>query len=284
MDITLDQLLQNEDALKLLLQDHRNEVLLTAVRIVDERIFPRLYSIDPSISEFKSERGSNLLFYACMYNNHVALQQLMALIPDINYRNIENETALTVAVAFNSIDCVRLLLMHPNIMLDIASKTDLTPLLMAINFNNYHMAKLLLDHNASPNLGREPPITMAIKKRNDDIVDLLIDYGADLNRVDQKGIPPIIYAIYSPVTLRQLLTHGCKVDAVDTNGLTALLHACGQGFVEAVRILIAHGADVNYKTSDGLSIQHVSLYNINVIDELDKHGITIHRPVALDTL
>jgi len=284
MEITLDQLLQNENALQLLLQEHRNDVLLTAVRIVDERVFPRLYSIDPSISEYKSEKGSNLLFYACMYNNHVALQQLMAFIPDINYRNIENETALTVAVAFNSIECVRLLLMHPNITLDIASKTELTPLLMAINFNNYHMVKLLLDHGASINMGREPPITMAIKKRNDDIVDLLIDYKADLDRVDHKGIPPIMYAIYSPTTLRQLLTHGCNVNAVDSNGLTALLHACGQGFVEAVKILIAHGADVNYKTPSGLSIQHVSLYNINVIDELGKHNIIVERPVSLNTL
>ena len=58
------------------------------------------------------------------------------------------------------------------------------PIYYATKHNRYEAAKFLLEHGANPNLGFNPPLIEAIKKKNPQIAHLLIEHGA---RIDARS-------------------------------------------------------------------------------------------------
>jgi ankyrin repeat protein len=63
----------------------------------------------------------------------------------------------------------------------------------------------------------------------------------------QKQLTALHMAAYNGHTeaIKLLLEHGATIDARDTEGKTALLHACTGPFPEAVKVLLDAGADIN---------------------------------------
>ena len=62
------------------------------------------------------------------------------------------------------------------------------------------------------------------------------------------GSYPLHYAVYrrNESAVLFLLEHGCNVDAMDYNGLTAV-HICAEkGYSEILELLITHGARVKF--------------------------------------
>ncbi|TMW69244.1 hypothetical protein Poli38472_001400 [Pythium oligandrum] len=70
--------------------------------------------------------------------------------------------------------------------------------------------------------------------------------------------------------VRLLLAHGADVNAIGEEGKTPLLSACKESYrLSIIRLLLAHGADVNAKDQNGVSPLHLSVYqNIEVVREL----------------
>jgi ankyrin repeat protein len=52
-------------------------------------------------------------------------------------------------------------------------------------------------------------------------------------------------------TVKLLLAHGADVNATAKNGWTALMCAAREGHIETMKLLLAHGADVNAADKDG---------------------------------
>jgi len=88
-------------------------------------------------------------------------------------------------------------------------------------------------------------------------LELLIAAGAqvDLNLPDYGT--PLHQAVYgdwdSPTATGVLIQHGAPVDAQDSKGRTALMHACMVGEVECVRLLLAAYADRNIRDHSGFA-------------------------------
>lgn len=94
-----------------------------------------------------------------------------------------------------------------------------------------------------------------IKYRNNELVKLLIKKGADINKPNDAGVTPLMFAIMSfpndTEVMEFLLNHQADFHLKDKEGNTALTGAVGVGRAEAVKTLIKYGADVNEPSGKG---------------------------------
>jgi ankyrin repeat protein len=83
-----------------------------------------------------------------------------------------------------------------------------------------------------------------------DIVKLLIEAGADVNKKDKRNRYTVLMVTSSAgqkEVAKLLIEAGANVNAQDDGGNTALLDATWRGETEIVKLLIEEGADVNAK-------------------------------------
>jgi ankyrin repeat protein len=96
------------------------------------------------------------------------------------------------------------------------------------------------------------PLELACEAGNPEIVRLLLKSGANANQPLRNGETPLMMAARTgrvPV-LEVLLAHGAKIDEREKlRGTTALMWAAANSNPEAVRLLVAKGADVNARSA-----------------------------------
>ncbi|MGH7137467.1 MAG: ankyrin repeat domain-containing protein, partial [Pirellulales bacterium] len=101
-----------------------------------------------------------------------------------------------------------------------------------------------------------PPLLAALYKFEEpdwkECVELLIELGCPVNGV--KNDPPIIYCVGEDFAVPEaleavelLLAHGADVNATNFHGHTALFRCVVENRVDLVRFLLEHGADPNAK-------------------------------------
>lgn len=81
-----------------------------------------------------------------------------------------------------------------------------------------------------------------------EVVRMLVDAGADPNLADTKGKTPLIANSRNLDIAQMLIAHGANVNARASDGFTPLLNA---GTVDLTRFLLEHGADPFAKTDRG---------------------------------
>jgi ankyrin repeat protein len=71
-----------------------------------------------------------------------------------------------------------------------------------------------------------------------------------------------------------LLDHGADVEAHDPDGITSLMAASGGGFTGIVKALLDHGANANDKSTDGTTALKLALQfnHSDVVDLLRAKG------------
>lgn len=85
-------------------------------------------------------------------------------------------------------------------------------------------------------------------------VETLLDHGASVTAVDSSRKTALHHSAYfgHPGVTTILLGAGAVVDEVDGDGITAFIWAATQGWCEVImRVLLAAGADVNHRPTDG---------------------------------
>jgi ankyrin repeat protein len=165
-------------------------------------------------------------------------------------------TAMHLAARQGHLEAVAALL-EAGVDLNAASGSDqTTPLLIATINGNFDLAQFLLDHGADPNLASEAgatPLYAAVnvqwapkslypqprahlqqKLSYLDFMKALLEKGADPNaRLKKK----LWYSSYN-----------FDLSGVDESGATPFWRAAYAGDLEAMRLLVAHGADPNLRT------------------------------------
>ena len=98
----------------------------------------------------------------------------------------------------------------------------------------------------------ESPLMMAALKGHLDLARKLIERDADVNK---PGWAPLHYAATGGhlAIIDLLLEHHAFIDAESPNGTTPLMMAAQYGSIEAVKLLLEAGADPSVKNQLGLS-------------------------------
>jgi len=103
----------------------------------------------------------------------------------------------------------------------------------------------------APTVDRETPLLRAASEGHLEVVQLLIDNGADVNARTTGGGTPLHYATSHLEVVRRLLDNGADVNVKGHKGATALHFAAAKGNVAVARLLIERGADVNARDLSG---------------------------------
>ena len=95
----------------------------------------------------------------------------------------------------------------------------------------------------------------AAERSEVEILRLLVDLGADMNKTQYRGRTALLCASYrNNLEVVQVLVQArADIDKIDNTGMTALIWAAGAGHVEVVRLLLQARADQNIASNTGLT-------------------------------
>lgn len=130
-----------------------------------------------------------------------------------------------------------------------------TPLLIAIQFEQFETVKFLVENGVDINMGtgssiyHVSPLRTALERGNREIVKLLL--GAkyiDLNGYDSHNESVLATSLsHYPDFISMLMEAGCDPNCTDRFGRTPLTLMANSRNTNMVKLLIQHGADVNKK-------------------------------------
>ena len=126
------------------------------------------------------------------------------------------------------------------------------------------------------------PLFWAVFADRIDAVKLLLEKGANVNHKDKSGRTALYWAALRlpPDVIEVLMAHGAVLDAKEKRrGWTPLMRAARSGNEEAVKILLAKGADPNMKDRRGYTaLRLAALYKKEDIAEMLFAGGAVPDP------
>ncbi len=121
------------------------------------------------------------------------------------------------------------------------------------------------------------PLFFAVTYGREDMMDLLIERGADVNAHDKTGLTPLHVAAFMsrPACAEKLLTAGARIDATDNFGDTPLHSAAMHGMTGMIGFLVRRGADLDAVNNNGetplaLAVKHEQERAVETLEKLLK--------------
>ena len=104
-----------------------------------------------------------------------------------------------------------------------------------------------------------PPLFAAVMKGNPELIQILVENGADPNSTACSAAPKrsclsaldLAAIVGDPARISSLLQFGANPNNTDTSGMTALHWAAYAGASESAQLLLAHGANPKLKDKEG---------------------------------
>ena len=177
-------------------------------------------------------------------------------------RDDHGNTALHFAASKGHLEVARMLL-ERGANIDSQNDEGLTPLQQAsqVMWERHLCISLLLDHGANVNARDNHGNTalhFAASGGPPNTARILLERGANVNSQNNKGLTPLHQASQSMREgyldiMHFLLDHGANWNSRDNHGNTALHFVASKGRLEAARILLERGADVDSQNDVGLT-------------------------------
>ncbi|PIG83257.1 ankyrin repeat-containing protein [Aspergillus arachidicola] len=134
-----------------------------------------------------------------------------------------------------------------------------TPLITAIEAKNEEMVKLLLEAGADPDHYTDyyTPLTSAARNHNMGIFTLLIDKVSDLDHQDERGETPLMYAAkWHNGVAELLLERGARLDIENKYGETAMSIASQRANKHLLTLLLERIPGQEYVNAKGQGLLH----------------------------
>lgn len=240
----------------------------------------------------QAAQDSLALINAAQRGNVAEVKALIAKGADVNHPT-RYKTALMHAASEGHAEVVDLLLTngaHVNTNTD-----EGTALMEAVKAGRVAIARRLLaagaDANAVHRTG-DLPLLMAARQRsyrtptaepNAELVQLLLDHGADANATDRWKETALMHA-NTVAKVKLLVAKSAELEAQDAEGETALIKAASRGDTAVVGALLETGANVNAKDNKGATALMHSLLSENYRHNEDRETLPRRRLEVARTL
>ncbi|XP_059802191.1 nuclear factor NF-kappa-B p100 subunit [Hypanus sabinus] len=219
-----------------------------------------LLAVQRHLTAIQDENGDTSLHLAVIHQQPLVAQQLLQVIVSIPWQNIINvpnhlrQTPLHLGVITQQYKMVELLL-TAGADAAILDRHGNSILHLALHRKDKQMVQLLVQQLKPqvlnkliklPDCDGLYPVHLAVKALDENMVDLLLSNGAELNVAEQKsGRSPLHLAveIRSLKMVGHLVHAGVEVDRPTFQGNTALHLAAGYSFPELTAMLLGAGAD-----------------------------------------
>ena len=259
-------------------------ILLEYISFKDsEYTVPPLNSRElPNLPQTKrSPRGHTPLISAVKINNISLVKILLDANAPVNETDLEQSTALHVAASGSTPDIVELLLQN-GAEVNVKNRMDLSPLMCAIMYNKLENIHILLNHGADIKVtsSLRSVLTVAARTGTEEILETLIEAGADPDHMDAHGNTPIFIAVQyqNYAAARCLIRNGCILDSPiavhhvrEWQKMSLLKYAFVRQNLNFVKMLYAAGAFTNEILMDCLN------------DEKLRENCS-HKPALLNSL
>ena len=297
--MAISKLLLDAGAEKDARNNHGLTPLLRAATAGNEQIVRLLLERGADAFSADSNYGDLLQLSVANYSPAI-VKVLLDRGADINSVDRQQGSILQIAIANNRKDTVDLLLEEKADIHQVCPDKG-TALQVAVESGKRDMVELLLDRGANVNegggkFGNALNTLIHHWPENLELLQLLIENGADVDKCDSQGRLPIHFAAHqdnlSLVTrwkanidcidnqgrlpihfaaaggalrvLRYLLKHGIACNRADDDGWTPLHWACKQARPRVVLLLLEHGADVSARDFQGTwTPRDVALFHDN---------------------
>ena len=185
--------------------------------------------------------NDSILRYAIHYGNTEILRLLLKYGVDANEVSYQGNTALMEALNKGYREIVYVLL---EAGADVGAVADYG--LAAVYFASWDedLTRIMLEAGADPDAGNHPALVRAADELSIGAVRLLLEAGADINRVDSNMRTALVAACYEdadPDIVRLLIDSGSDLKRPDGAGRSALTWAVHVGRHDIVRILLDAG-------------------------------------------
>ncbi|OBT58052.1 hypothetical protein VE04_01054 [Pseudogymnoascus sp. 24MN13] len=221
----------------------------------------------------KNWTGNSPLFDAAGRGDIPVLKLLLAYGANPNYANTGGHSALYYAIQRRDITVIQLLLDYeadPNYR----PWTGQPCVHLAAAQGDMNTVQALIskgaDINATPTMG-ETALGSAIYRDNLEMVHLLLDNGADVNIKPLTGQSPLFLVASrgEVVLLRLLLEKGANLDESPPGFPSALYMAIHREDLETAKVLLEFGANASTGNSLNVAVNHS---NVNAVKLLLDHG------------
>ena len=213
-------------------------------------LFLRGYSYKPEVFLDAAKDGDTV---------GVKLFLIAGMSPEV--RNDAGETPLLLASRYDHAGAARALL-EGGADVNARDKRGFTPLMRAVLNGSVETVKTVMefkpDLNAQttdpdPNTSGSTALMYAVAKNRKEVLDMLLDAGADINESDVTVGSALTWAAYydREDLVADLLERGADPNVVNNVGGTPLIVAATKGSTRIVQMLLDHGADPAAKSKDG---------------------------------
>jgi ankyrin repeat protein len=243
-------------------------------------------------------RGDTLLIYAVDYGSYHIANLLIQLGLDIHHVNYFDIDALKCAVIRHHIPMINTLL---SLGADPTKGVDQLALLLAAKKGYIDIIYLLYDYISNKNDSCDflngvnkkgnTALLMALKYNQFDVAKHLIDLGADIHVINKKGENVVyMYLLYNQANREQLnyfKQQGVHFNDINTyTGQNLLLLAIILKCSSDVILFLLNEVDIHYINYDGenaLTIALMIYQNLELIQLLVQHGIDLNHGQPLIT-
>jgi tetratricopeptide (TPR) repeat protein/ankyrin repeat protein len=203
--------------------------------------------------------------FTCEYGTPEEVQEAIKNGSNINCQDDElGWTPLMSGMLNESVQEIATLLVAAGANVNMTSWSGINALMLAAESSESSLVKYLLDNGAIEHIndteseyGYTPLIWAA--KNNDtnggEVIQVLIDHGADVNIKDKNGFTAILYAAMlnrNEDVIRTLIQNGVDINQIGPKNVTPLLGAIGMNSnINITKLLLDSGADVSIVSEEG---------------------------------
>lgn len=204
--------------------------------------------------DIQDDQRCSPLLYACQ-NGHLGMVKfLINMGASIEVCDRYKNTPLHLACSGKHTEIIELLVYHRRKLVKQNNSQDMTPLHIACQTGDLSIVKYLVNNGANISAltgDYSTPLHIACNNGHLNIVKYLIAVGAEVEMPDINGWTPLFQSCNKGhEDVVEFLIKECKVKVnikCKKSFFTPLHVACFKGFLNIVKLLVSHGANINIK-------------------------------------